>query len=158
MRLPIVLASSCLFSSNFAVETEEFKNIRNPTPISFKNVRKQEAYQISPEIEDLLKEHPVLDGHNDLPYQLRLLLSNQIQTGEYDFTEDLSENPQPWQKNGWIATDLPRAKKGHLGAQLWSVYVGCDTQYKDAIRQTIEQIDVTKRLTSMHSVKKWLKP
>ena len=151
MRLPVILASSCLFSPLFAVESEEFKNSKRPIPSSFKNVRKQDPLKISPEVEQLLTEHPILDGHNDLPYQLREHLSNQIQTGEYDFRIDLSEDPQEWQNGGWIATDLPRAKKGHLGAQLWSVYVGCETQYKDAIRQTIEQIDVTKRLTSMYS-------
>ena len=155
MRLPIVLASSCLFSPQFAVETKLFPKNKPKLPPSFFNVRKQQtSYEITPEVEELLTNHPILDGHNDLPYQLREHLSNQIQTGEYDFKTDLAENPQPWQKGGWIATDLPRAKKGHLGAQLWSVYVGCETQYKDAIRQTIEQIDVTKRLTSMYSALK----
>jgi len=26
--------------------------------------------------------------------------------------------------------------------QFWAAYVPCDTQYKDAVRQTLEQIDV----------------
>lgn len=30
--------------------------------------------------------------------------------------------------------------------QFWSAYVPCDTQYKDAVRQTLEQIDVIHRL------------
>lgn len=30
--------------------------------------------------------------------------------------------------------------------QFWSAYVPCDTQYKDAVRQTLEQIDVVHRM------------
>lgn len=30
--------------------------------------------------------------------------------------------------------------------QFWSAYVPCDTQYKDAVRQTLEQIDVIHRM------------
>ena len=31
-------------------------------------------------------------------------------------------------------------------SQFWSAYVPCDTQYKDAVRQTLEQIDVVHRM------------
>lgn len=30
--------------------------------------------------------------------------------------------------------------------QFWSAYVPCDSQYKDAVRQTLEQIDVVHRM------------
>lgn len=30
--------------------------------------------------------------------------------------------------------------------QFWSAYVPCETQYKDAVRQTFEQIDVIHRM------------
>uniref|UniRef100_A0A8C6S7L8 Dipeptidase n=1 Tax=Neogobius melanostomus TaxID=47308 RepID=A0A8C6S7L8_9GOBI len=43
-------------------------------------------------------------------------------------------------------TNIPKIKAGRLGAQFWSAYVPCDTQYKDAVRQTFEQIDVIHRM------------
>ena len=102
-------------------------------------------------INNILTEYPVLDGHNDLPYVIRECLSNTIYDGRYNFSTDLSTNKQPWQTENCrfpnVQTDYTRIKKGHLGAQLWSVYVDCNTQYKDSIRQTVEQIDLVKRLT-----------
>lgn len=115
------------------------------------------------EIQNLLQEQPILDGHNDLPYIFRRCLQNTIYDGRYDWNTDLTQNPQPWMLNlaagdnctahatlegqRFVATDAVRAKKGGLGAQFWSVYVGCNTQYRDSVRQTMEQIDVAKRFT-----------
>lgn len=102
---------------------------------------------IDPDLENLLKNQPVLDGHNDLPGVIRKCLSNQIFNGTYNFQTDLNQHPQTWyhgcasmvedvdnQVQNYVATDYSRAVQGHLGAQLWSVYVGCETQYKDSLR------------------------
>jgi membrane dipeptidase len=35
-----------------------------------------------------------------------------------------------------------------LPLQFWVAYVGCDSQFKDAVEQTMEQIDVIKRLVN----------
>ena len=112
---------------------------------------------LNPEIQKLLSKTPVFDGHNDLPYQLRLHLQNQIgKSSTYDFKTDLSKSPQAWQinplnnKTHFIATDLTRAKNGFLSAQFFSAYVSCGSQYKDAVRQTFEQIDLIKRLSEMY--------
>uniref|UniRef100_A0A8C1C8U3 Dipeptidase n=1 Tax=Cyprinus carpio carpio TaxID=630221 RepID=A0A8C1C8U3_CYPCA len=43
-------------------------------------------------------------------------------------------------------TNIPKIKEGRLSAQFWAAYVPCDTQYKDAVRQTLEQIDVIHRM------------
>lgn len=43
-------------------------------------------------------------------------------------------------------TDLRRLRKGHVGAQFWSVYVPANSNEQQAVQQTLEQIDVTKRL------------
>lgn len=45
-------------------------------------------------------------------------------------------------------TDLPRLRKGRVGAQFWSAYVSCGSQYKDAVQLFMEQIDVIKRLVN----------
>jgi len=85
----------------------------------------------------LLAEFPVIDGHNDLPYQFNIQLQNQI----YDI--DLTQ-PQPR-----FDTDIPRLRAGQVGGQFWSVYVGCRTPYTDwtdSVRATLEQVDVTRRM------------
>jgi len=35
--------------------------------------------------------------------------------------------------------------------QFWVAYVSCKSQYKDAVEQTLEQIDVIKRLIQKYS-------
>lgn len=47
-------------------------------------------------------------------------------------------------------TDLMRLRKGRVGAQFWSVYVPANTNEQQAVQQTLEQIDVTKRLVARY--------
>ncbi|XP_029904000.1 dipeptidase 1 [Myripristis murdjan] len=81
----------------------------------------------------LMSETPLIDGHNDLPWQLRKQFNNQL------------KNVDLYKINN-THTSIPKIQKGRLGAQFWSAYVPCDTQYKDAVRQTLEQIDVIHRM------------
>ncbi|CAL8350825.1 unnamed protein product [Merluccius merluccius] len=81
----------------------------------------------------LMSETPLIDGHNDLPWQFRKQFNNQL--SEVDLNTLNTTH-----------TNIPKIKKGKLGAQFWSAYVPCDTQYKDAVRQTLEQIDVVHRM------------
>lgn len=81
----------------------------------------------------LMSETPLIDGHNDLPWQLRKLFNNQL--NKVDLNTINSTH-----------TSIPKIKEGRLGAQFWSAYVPCTSQYKDAVRQTIEQIDVVHRM------------
>uniref|UniRef100_A0A3B4AIM8 Dipeptidase n=1 Tax=Periophthalmus magnuspinnatus TaxID=409849 RepID=A0A3B4AIM8_9GOBI len=81
----------------------------------------------------LMSETPLIDGHNDLPWQMRLRFNNQLSK------VDLNTY------NG-THTNIPKIKEGRLGAQFWSAYVPCASQYKDAVRQTFEQIDVVHRM------------
>ena len=63
-------------------------------------------------VTDLLRDHPVIDGHNDLLWTLR-------ERHGYDFDEvDIAER-----QDGRVHTDLPRLREGGVGAQFWSVYV-----------------------------------
>ncbi|XP_042349520.1 dipeptidase 1 isoform X2 [Plectropomus leopardus] len=81
----------------------------------------------------LMSETPLIDGHNDLPWQLRKQFNNQLNNVDLN-TLDTTH------------TNIPKIKEGRLGAQFWSAYVPCETQYKDAVRQTLEQIDVIHRM------------
>ncbi|MDY3553291.1 dipeptidase [Gemmata sp. JC717] len=73
----------------------------------------------------------LIDGHNDLPWELR-------ETGEPGFKNiDLTK---PQKK---FHTDIPRLKKGNVGAQFWSAYVPSSTaKAGTAAKMTLEQIDV----------------
>ena len=73
----------------------------------------------------------VFDGHNDLPYTLRKEASS-------SFTKMDIAKDQPS-----IHTDIPRLRKGNVGAQYWSVYVPASTAYRgEALSQTLEQIEI----------------
>nr|ACO08892.1 Dipeptidase 1 precursor [Osmerus mordax] len=81
----------------------------------------------------LMSETPLIDGHNDLPWQLRMKFNNQL------------SNVDLYTLNN-THTNIPKIREGRLGAQFWSAYVPCESQYKDAVRQTLEQIDVVHRM------------
>ena len=92
-----------------------------------------------------LRAAPVFDGHNDVPIQLRSRFDNRL--GQFDF-EDTSNTAS--EDRDKMHTDLRRLREGRVGAQWWSVYVSGDQPEVDAVRQTMEQIDVTKRLVAKY--------
>lgn len=94
-----------------------------------------------------LEAAPVFDGHNDAPGQLRSRANNQINA--FDFTDTL-DGADPKVPGGAMHTDLARLKAGKVGAQFWSVYVPHNANEAAAVQQTIEQIDVTKRLIARY--------
>ncbi len=53
--------------------------------------------------------------HNDLPWNLRKFLHGEL--SEFDFNSDL-KNTFPWSKSVWSHTDLPRLRRGRVGAQV----------------------------------------
>jgi membrane dipeptidase len=82
---------------------------------------------------ELQRRSLVIDGHNDLPWEIRT-------QGSSDFSKlDISQ-PQPK-----LHTDIPRLRKGGVGAQFWSVWVPVDLGYKgQALATTLEQIELVK--------------
>lgn len=79
-------------------------------------------------------EVPLIDGHNDLPGKYREDVNRRF--SELDIAQD---QPQ-------IHTDIARLREGGVGAQFWSVYVPASLEGADAVRATIEQIDVVYEL------------
>lgn len=47
-------------------------------------------------------------------------------------------------------TNIEKLQRGHVGAQFFSAYVLCSAQDKDAVRLTLEQIDVIKRMCNIY--------
>ncbi|XP_007426133.2 dipeptidase 2 [Python bivittatus] len=91
------------------------------------------AESLTAEVLDLMKASPLIDGHNDLPLKLRWLYQNKLST--IDLKTLSATN-----------TNIEKLQAGHVGVQFWSVYVLCGAQDKDAVRLTLEQIDVVKRM------------
>ena len=79
--------------------------------------------------EHVMKTTPLIDGHNDLPYLLRLELKNKIYNDKFDFKQGMtlfsSSKSQLLTRMEGLAshTDLARLKEGRIGGQFWSVFV-----------------------------------
>ncbi|XP_026679557.1 dipeptidase 1, partial [Diaphorina citri] len=86
--------------------------------------------------------------HNDLPWNIRKFIHNHLVN--FNLSSDLSVT-EPWSKSSWSHTDLPRLRKGMVGAQFWSAYVPCSSQHMDAVQITMEQVDVIRRFTELYS-------
>jgi membrane dipeptidase len=84
----------------------------------------------------LHKQAPLIDGHNDYPWALRGLDPGR------DFSQAEISEPVPS-----LMTDIPRLRQGGVGGQFWSVYVPSTMQGKEAVRATLEQIDIVHRMT-----------
>jgi membrane dipeptidase len=100
--------------------------------------------------EAALASAPIWDGHNDAPIQLRARYHNMI--GDFDF-EDTTDTASDPVIGRMMHTDLQRLRKGHIGAQFWSVFVSTDMQGAAAVQAVLEQIDVTKRLIARYPAK-----
>uniref|UniRef100_A0A672TXN0 Dipeptidase n=1 Tax=Strigops habroptila TaxID=2489341 RepID=A0A672TXN0_STRHB len=76
-------------------------------------------------------------SHNDLVLRLRIFYQNRLSTVNL---RELNKTH----------TNLVKLQAGFVGAQFWSVYVLCSAQNKDAVRLTLEQIDVVKRMCNSY--------
>jgi membrane dipeptidase len=79
---------------------------------------------------------PIIDGHNDLPMQLR---------ARYGYSVAGLESTRPE-----LQTDLPRLRAGRVGAQFWSAYVPSDLPEPEAVVATLEQVDAIYRMAAAY--------
>ncbi|XP_041628529.1 dipeptidase 2-like isoform X2 [Vulpes lagopus] len=86
----------------------------------------------------LMRDFPLVDGHNDMPLVLRQF----YRQGLHDVNLRNFSRGQ---------TSLDRLRDGFVGAQFWSAYVPCQTQERDALRLTLEQIDLIRRMCASYS-------
>ncbi len=91
---------------------------------------------------ELLDEVPLIDGHNDIPWQYRKRVNNHLD--QMDLSQDLTGLKPD------LHTDIPRLRKGGVGGQFWSVYVPATMRGAEGIRMTLEQIDMTRRIVARH--------
>ncbi|MFW5469882.1 dipeptidase [Knoellia sp. CPCC 206435] len=95
----------------------------------------------SARIDALLATHPVWDGHNDLPWAVR---------------EQFAYDPDRFDLAAGVPTthtDLPRLRRGGVGAQFWSVYVDATWAGERAVTATLEQVDFVRAMTDRYAGK-----
>src|SRR3954449_2339308 len=87
----------------------------------------------------LLSRHPLVDGHNDLPWSIRTRFGPDL--GRLDLAAPVAGTH----------TDLPRLRRGGVGGQFWSVYVPGTLQGDAAVATTLEQVDLVHRMIRRHA-------
>ncbi len=104
--------------------------------------------KIAARVEAVLKKTPLIDGHNDLPGEIRGRFGGDV--GKADLMIDTSKLPP--QRPGGIGmmTDIPRLKAGHVGGQFWSVFISPQFDGPIAVQMTLEQIDIVKGMATRY--------
>jgi membrane dipeptidase len=93
-------------------------------------------------IDRVLKATPLIDGHNDLPWELRNGYGSRVETTDIARASDKLAIP--------LMTDIARLRAGRVGGQFWSVYIPASVAEPAAIQMTIEQIDTVYRLVARY--------
>jgi membrane dipeptidase len=89
-------------------------------------------------IVELLRAAPLIDGHNDLAWELRK-------------AREEGEDPDVGASAPRFHTDLPRLEAGGLRGQFWSVYVPSDlVDPHAAVTMTLEQVEIVHELLARY--------
>nr|XP_019611907.1 PREDICTED: dipeptidase 3-like [Rhinolophus sinicus] len=96
------------------------------------------ALSLSERVQALMRNFPLVDGHNHLPMLLRQLYQNRLQ----------DVNLRNFSRG---QTSLDKLRDGFVGAQFWSAHTPCQSQDQDAVRLTLEQIDLIHRMCASYS-------
>jgi membrane dipeptidase len=88
----------------------------------------------------VLASTPLVDGHNDLPWAIREYTAAPHDVVAYDLRRTTPGH-----------TDIPRLRRGMVGAQFWSVYVPFRGVAEGAARTQLEQIDIARQVIARYS-------
>ncbi len=97
---------------------------------------------VAARIDRILRDVPLIDGHNDLPWQYEERVKNHL--AQIDIRQDQTKLTPP------LHTDIARLRQGRIGGQFWSVYVPTTLKGADAVRAVLEQIDDVHRLVERY--------
>ncbi|NEA64127.1 dipeptidase [Streptomyces sp. SID12488] len=81
----------------------------------------------------VLAEHPVADGYSGLPWALRHLAWYDLELGE-----------------STVDTDVPRMRRGHVGALFWALHLPEGLTGDRAVGATLEQLDLVRTVARSH--------
>jgi membrane dipeptidase len=85
-----------------------------------------------------MREVPLIDGHNDLPWRVR-----ELTAGDFD-SLDIAVHQDS------LHTDIPRLREGLVGAQFFVSYVPAELIGNGAARFALMQIDLIKRMVARY--------
>lgn len=88
---------------------------------------------------DFLKRHILIDGHNDLPWVIRLDSRAKGDVAKFDLHKNRNSGD----------TDIPRLRKGQVGAQVLAAYLPTDVAHPATV--TLEQIGVIRQIEELHA-------
>lgn len=98
-------------------------------------------------VEQVLLRTPLIDGHNDLPWEIRDRFKNDL--AAIDLKSDTAHLPHR-AGDAALMTDIPRLRSGHIGGQFWSVWIPAQTKGYEAVQITLEQMDLVKRMAARY--------
>src|SRR5260221_13217230 len=86
----------------------------------------------------VLAETPLIDGHNDLPWEIRSRFKGDL--AAVGLKSDTARLPFP-PDSAALMTDIPRLRTGRVGGQFWSVWVPVNITGFGPCQPTLDQID-----------------
>jgi len=86
----------------------------------------------------LLQAVPLIDGHNDVPWQYLVRAQNHLE--RIDLKSDTSRLNPP------MHTDIRRLREGQVGGQFWSIYIHKNSAGPGATRAALAQLDIARRI------------
>jgi len=98
-------------------------------------------------IERVLAQTPLIDGHNDLPWEIRTRFASDL--AKVDLSRSTLALPAP-EGSPPLMTDIPRLRAGHVGGQFWSVFIPVEVKGPAAVQMTVEQIDIVKQMCARY--------
>jgi membrane dipeptidase len=98
-------------------------------------------------IDRVLTQTPLVDGHNDLPWEIHERFGGDLT--RIDLSADMAALPAP-PGSPPMMTDIPRLRRGRVGAQFWSVFIPVEMKGPQAVQQTLEQIDLVKAMCARY--------
>ena len=87
----------------------------------------------------LLEQTILIDGHNDLPWEIRTAEGAPRDVAAYDLRTP---------RKGM--TDLARLAEGRVGAQFWSIYIPGEIKDSGFARVQLEQFDIARRMIARY--------
>lgn len=88
---------------------------------------------------ELLSKTLLVDGHNDLPWEIRTDSAHPGDVAAYDIRGRVRG-----------MTDIPRMRAGHLGGQFWSIYIPGEIKDSGYARVQLEQFDIARRMIAAY--------
>ncbi len=122
MKLPFAILALALVTTTFAASADDAARVHR-----------------------VLEKTPLIDGHNDLPWEIRERFGS---VDGVDLSKDTLKLPLKEKDDAPLMTDIPRLRAGQVGGQFWSVWISPSVTGAAAIKMTLEQIDIVKSMVA----------